>query len=54
MRMQCRQLLLALAEKLCSEYNTNGLAKKVVDNVHLFLIPSMNPDGFKIHRRETP
>lgn len=49
-----RQLLLALAEKLCSEYGTDALSKKLVDSIHLFIVPSMNPDGFKMRRRESP
>uniref|UniRef100_A0A7S3QMS3 Peptidase M14 domain-containing protein n=1 Tax=Dunaliella tertiolecta TaxID=3047 RepID=A0A7S3QMS3_DUNTE len=47
-----RQLLLALAEKLCTEYPSNSLVKKVVDSLHLFLIPTINPDGFRMKHRE--
>ncbi|KAF5842639.1 hypothetical protein DUNSADRAFT_6109 [Dunaliella salina] len=47
-----RQLLLALAEKICTEYSSNSLVKKLVDNLHLFLIPTINPDGFRMRRRE--
>jgi murein tripeptide amidase MpaA len=38
---------------MCAEYATDGIVKQVVDNVHLFLIPTMNPDGFKMKRRES-
>jgi len=50
----CRQLLLALAERMCSEYPNNNLVKSVVERIHLFLVPTMNPDGFKMGRRENP
>lgn len=46
-----RQLLLALAEWLCASYQSDPLAARVVRDVHLNLLPSMNPDGFAARTR---
>jgi carboxypeptidase D len=42
----CRQLLLALAEWLCANYKTLPAARRVVNGMHLWLMPTMNPDGY--------
>jgi murein tripeptide amidase MpaA len=42
----CRQLLLALAEWLCANYAVDAAARTVVTKTHLWLLPTMNPDGF--------
>jgi hypothetical protein len=47
-----RVLLLALAEWLCANYDSDDRAKELMDRVHLYLMPSMNPDGFAANRRE--
>lgn len=47
-----RQLLLKLASWLCNNYESNHKAKRIVDEMHLFLMPTMNPDGYKSWRRE--
>lgn len=47
-----RVLLLALAEWLCANYDSDDRAKKLMDGLHLYLMPSMNPDGFAANRRE--
>lgn len=47
-----RQLLLMLAERLCQGYPSEKGVKHLVDSVELFIIPTMNPDGFAAHRRE--
>ena len=41
-----RTLVVGLAEWLCQNYQTDAVAKRVVDGVHLFLVPTLNPDGF--------
>ena len=45
------RLLLALAEWLCEHRETDERAKRVVDGMQLFLLPSINPDGFERHQR---
>mmetsp|Transcript_26432 Transcript_26432/g.57658 ORF Transcript_26432/g.57658 Transcript_26432/m.57658 type:complete len:493 (+) Transcript_26432:213-1691(+) len=48
-----RQLLLLLAEVLCEGYNSkNATLTALVRNMHLVLIPTMNPDGFSRKTRE--
>ncbi|KAK9918404.1 hypothetical protein WJX75_003872 [Coccomyxa subellipsoidea] len=47
-----RQLLLAVAEWLCANHATDERAKRIVEEMHLFLLPTMNPDGFE--RRQRP
>ncbi|KAL3845874.1 hypothetical protein ACJIZ3_003277 [Penstemon smallii] len=46
-----RELLLLLANWVCDNYMKDPLATLIVDNVHLHLLPSMNPDGFALRRR---
>ncbi|KAI3760839.1 hypothetical protein L1987_51238 [Smallanthus sonchifolius] len=46
-----RELLLHLANWLCDNYMKDPLATLIVDNVHLHILPSMNPDGFSLRRR---
>lgn len=47
-----RVFLPALAEWLCREYKAkNPDAVRIVDNMHLWLVPSMNPDGFALGNR---
>ncbi|KAJ8747693.1 hypothetical protein K2173_007855 [Erythroxylum novogranatense] len=46
-----RELLLILANWLCDNYMVDPLARLIVENVHLHLLPSMNPDGFSLRRR---
>lgn len=46
-----RELLLLLANWLCDNYKKDPLATHIVDNVHLHILPSMNPDGFSLRRR---
>jgi carboxypeptidase D len=47
-----RVLLAQLAEHICSGYKQQDkLAQRVVRDMHLFLMPSMNPDGFELKKR---
>lgn len=47
-----RVLTLGLAEWLCANYGNNKLARRIVDDLHLWLVPAMNPDGFAANKRE--
>ncbi|KAI7836828.1 hypothetical protein COHA_009329 [Chlorella ohadii] len=42
-----RVLTLALAEWLCANHRTDPRAKRIVQSMHLWLVPTMNPDGFE-------
>ncbi|KAL2324664.1 hypothetical protein Fmac_023722 [Flemingia macrophylla] len=46
-----RELLIFLANWLCDNHFKDPLAKLIVENVHLHLLPSMNPDGFSLRKR---
>ena len=49
-----RALTLALAEWLCANHHKSGgdpRAKRIVQSMHLWLVPSMNPDGFEAKTR---
>ncbi|KAK9943753.1 hypothetical protein M0R45_009351 [Rubus argutus] len=46
-----RELLMQLANWICDNYLTDPLATLIVDNAHLHILPSMNPDGFSLRRR---
>ena len=47
-----RQLTLALAEWLCGSRGSDPRAARLLDDALLYLLPTMNPDGFAGHRRE--
>ena len=47
-----RELSLYLIEWLCNEYETNERASFLVNNSSIFIMPSMNPDGFELGQRE--
>ncbi|KAK6192240.1 hypothetical protein SNE40_003744 [Patella caerulea] len=42
-----RQILIYLAEYLLEEYVNNNRVKKIVDTTNIFIMPTMNPDGFE-------
>ena len=47
-----RQLLLALADHLCKAHvNQDPKILRLLETVSLFIIPTMNPDGFDAHDR---
>ncbi|XP_021284296.1 carboxypeptidase SOL1 isoform X2 [Herrania umbratica] len=46
-----RELLILLANWICDNYMRDPLVKLIVENVHLHILPSMNPDGFSLRRR---
>ena len=41
-----RQLILYLAEYLLQQYGQNSRIRQLVDNTEIYLMPTMNPDGF--------
>eukprot|EP00884_Botryococcus_braunii_P009660 jgi/Botrbrau1/18696/Bobra.0386s0022.1 len=47
-----RQLLLALAEWLCAAKDSDPRAERYIRDMHLYLLPTLNPDGFAGHMRE--
>ncbi|KAJ4701027.1 Carboxypeptidase SOL1 [Melia azedarach] len=46
-----RELLMLLANWICDNHAKDPLARLIVENVHLHILPSMNPDGFALKRR---
>ncbi|XP_021902411.1 carboxypeptidase SOL1 isoform X2 [Carica papaya] len=46
-----RELLILLANWICDNQMKDPLARLIIQNVHLHILPSMNPDGFSIKRR---
>ncbi|CAN4081211.1 unnamed protein product [Withania somnifera] len=45
-----RELLILLANWLCHNYMKDPFATLIVDNVHLHILPSVNPDGFSLRQ----
>jgi len=46
-----RELLIALARYLTDNYECDTRIKKIVDMTDIFLVPSVNPDGFEAESR---
>ncbi|KAI9112644.1 hypothetical protein K1719_016310 [Acacia pycnantha] len=46
-----RELLMFLANWLCDNYLKDPLATLIVENIHLHVLPSLNPDGFSLRKR---
>ncbi|KAG6518238.1 hypothetical protein ZIOFF_021642 [Zingiber officinale] len=46
-----RELLMLLANWLCDNYMKDPLATLIIKNIHLHILPTMNPDGFALRRR---
>ncbi|PRP78327.1 zinc carboxypeptidase [Planoprotostelium fungivorum] len=48
-----RELVLSFAHQLCSEYSKNNSRfVNFLQTTHISLVPTMNPDGFKLSQRE--
>ncbi|XP_076646852.1 carboxypeptidase D svr isoform X1 [Halictus rubicundus] len=45
-----REILLLLLRYLCENYETNEVVTKILKNVRLHVMPSMNPDGYEISK----
>lgn len=37
---------------LCDSYERDPRATRIVNEMHMFILPTMNPDGYKLRRRE--
>ncbi|CAN6165163.1 unnamed protein product [Urochloa humidicola] len=46
-----REVLMHLANWLCDNYLRDPLATLIVENMHLHILPTMNPDGFALRWR---
>ncbi|XP_062228026.1 carboxypeptidase SOL1-like isoform X4 [Phragmites australis] len=46
-----REILMHLANWLCDNYLKDPLATLIVENMHLHILPTMNPDGFALRWR---
>ncbi|CAN1731085.1 Carboxypeptidase SOL1 [Linum perenne] len=46
-----RELLIRLANWICDNHMKDPLARSIVENIHLHILPSINPDGFALKRR---
>ena len=46
-----RELGIYQIRRLLSEYGTDPRISHLVDNAQIYLMPSMNPDGFEMHQR---
>jgi hypothetical protein len=44
-------LTLAYAEWLCGNWKTDPQAKRIVESMKTYLLPTMNPDGFAAKMR---
>lgn len=42
-----REMLIYLIQYLCDNYNKNSTVKQLVDTTNIFILPSLNPDGFE-------
>jgi predicted deacylase len=47
-----RELLIRLITHLLNNYGHNDTITYLIDNTHIYLMPSMNPDGFELGQRE--
>ncbi len=42
-----REMMIKLIDKLVSEYQSNDEVKQLIDHSQIYIMPSMNPDGFE-------
>ena len=42
-----REMIIALAQYLATNYDTDQRVQRILDNTEIHLVPSMNPDGFE-------
>lgn len=47
-----RVFTLALAEHICEKHGADNTVRRLVEDLHLWLVPTLNPDGFAARRRE--
>lgn len=47
-----RELMIYLIRQLVTEFNSNPRINKLVSNAQIYIMPSMNPDGFESGNRE--
>jgi carboxypeptidase D len=47
-----RYVLVQLIRYLCNNYETESDVRDLVDNTDLYIVPTMNPDGFELATRE--
>jgi len=45
-----RELMVRLIKYLLTNYPSNERVKKIIDSMHIFIMPTMNPDGSYISR----
>lgn len=45
---QLREMLVSLIQYMCENYGRNTNITYLMDNTRIFLMPSMNPDGFEL------
>lgn len=43
-----REILIYLTQHLLGKYETDERARNIVDNMRLFIMPTLNPDGFEL------
>ena len=42
-----REVLLYLIQYLCDHYGSDDTTTNLVDNTDIYVVPSMNPDGYE-------
>ena len=47
-----REVIIALAQYLLHNYERDERVTRILDNTEVHLVPSMNPDGFEVVKRE--
>lgn len=48
-----RELMIYHIRRLLTEYESNPRIKALIDHAEIFVMPSMNPDGFEMRRRHS-